>query len=383
MTSMTGSRDVPMLGWPRLPRWAGAAWAGVWTVGLVAPSAVGLEDAGHPWLSAVGLLVVAAMAIGATTDAVARAGARPPERWPLVAVQAVATVALAADPGLPWGTLPLLLAIAVGAAIAPRWSPWLVVVTAVAGAIIDHSEGTSWDVAGWGTGLTTLLAGLLTYAFSRLAFVIAELHRSRAELARSAVTAERLRFSRDLHDLLGHTLSVMVVKAQAARRAASSDPAETERHAADIETIGRQALSEVRQAVQGYRRANLEEEVAGCAEALRASGIHTRVDLGHEPMSDQQEELLTWVVREGATNVLRHAREAQNVSITTHSGDGGVSVRIEDDGTAPPRADSSGAGLAGLGERLRDSGGTLQTSREPTGFRLDVFVPGDRRGDQA
>ena len=315
-----GSSDAPMRGWPRLPRWAGAAWASLWAVALVAPSAAGLGDAGHPWLSAAGLLAVGVLSITATMDAVARAGARPPQRWPLVAIQAVVTAALAADPGLPWGTLPLLLAISVGSAVAVRWSPWLVAVTAAAAAIIDHAEGTSWDEAWWGTGLTTLLAGLLTYAFSRLAFVIAELHRSRAELARAAVTAERLRFSRDLHDLLGHTLSVMVVKAQAARRAATSDPAETERHTSDIETIGRQALSEVRQAVQGYRRANLEDEVAGCADALRASGIHTRVDLRHEPMSDQQEELLTWVVREGATNVMRHARDAQNVSITTLSG---------------------------------------------------------------
>jgi two-component system, NarL family, sensor histidine kinase DesK len=383
MTSMAGSPDGAMPGWPRLPRWAGAAWALVWAVGLVAPSAVGLNDAGHPWLSAAGLVVVVVTSVGATMDAAARAGARPPERWPLVAIQAVVTGALAADPGLPWGALPLLLAISVGSAVAARWSPWLVVVTAVAAAIIDRAEGSSWDDAGWGTGLTTLLAGLLTYAFSRLAVVIAELHRSRAELARSAVTAERLRFSRDLHDLLGHTLSVMVVKAQAARRAATSDPAETERHTADIETIGRQALAEVRQAVQGYRRTNLVDEVAGCAEALRASGIHTRVDLRHEPMSEQQEELLTWVVREGATNVLRHAREAQNVSITTLSGVGGVTIRIQDDGSGTLRPDPTGAGLAGLGERLRGSGGTLQTSRDQGGFRLDVFVPGDDPGDAA
>jgi two-component system sensor histidine kinase DesK len=383
MTTMGGRSDVRTPGWPRLPRWAGAVWAGVWTVGLLAPSAAGLADAARPWLAGTGLVVVGVMAVLAMRDAVARAGSRPPGLWPVVAVQAAITVALAFDPGLPWGALPLLLAISIGCAIPLRWAPWLVAATAAAAAVIERFEGMSWDGAVWGTGLTTLLAGLLTYAFGRLAYVIAELHRSRAELARSAVTAERLRFSRDLHDLLGHTLSVMVVKAQAARRAASSDPAETERHMTDIETIGRQALSEVRQAVQGYRRANLEEEVAGCAEALRASGIHTRVDLRHEPMSYQQEELLTWVVREGATNVLRHARQAQNVSITTLSGSGGVSVRIEDDGTAPPRADSSGAGLAGLGERLRGSGGTLQTSRQPGGFRLDVFVPGDHRGDLA
>ena len=381
MITMGGRSDEHVWGWPRLSRWVGAAWAGVWTLGLLAPSVVGLADASHPGPAALGLVVVGVTAVLAMMDAVARAGARPPGPWPLVAIQAAVTLALAADSGLPWGTLPLLLAISVGAAVALRWAPWLVAATAVGAAIIDRTEGTSWEGAVWGTGLTTLLAGLLTYAFGHLAYVIAELHRSRAELARSAVTAERLRFSRDLHDLLGHTLSVMVVKAQAARRAAPSDPAETERHASDIETIGRQALAEVRQAVQGYRRTSLDDEVAGAAEALRASGITTRVDLQHDPMSGRQEELLTWVVREGATNVLKHARDAQNAAITTRSDGGGITVCIEDDGVAARHPDGAGAGLAGLGERLRESGGTVETSRDEDGFRLDAFVPGDTLAD--
>jgi two-component system sensor histidine kinase DesK len=129
--------------------------------------------------------------------------------------------------------------------------------------------------------------------------------------------------------------------------------------------------------VQGYRRTSLEDEVTGAAEALRASGIQTDVHLGHEPMSGRQEELIAWVVREGTTNVLRHAREARHASISTLSRDGGVRVRIEDDGTTSPDPDGSGAGLAGLGERLRGSGGTVETSREGGGFRLLAFVPGE------
>ena len=130
----------------------------------------------------------------------------------------------------------------------------------------------------WTEGFVVLLAGLASAAFAALLDTVAELRRTRAELARVAVAEERERFSRDLHDLLGHTLSVMVVKAQAVRRLAAQDPDAAAAHAADIEQIGRQALVDVRQAVDAMRAPTLAEELDGARRALDAAGIATTVE---------------------------------------------------------------------------------------------------------
>ena len=117
-------------------------------------------------------------------------------------------------------------------------------------------------------------------AFTRLLETVAELRRTRAELARVAVAEERERFSRDLHDLLGHTLSVMVVKAQAVRRLAATDPDAAAEHAADIERVGRTALLDVRQAVDAMRAPSLSEELVGARDALEAAGIRATIEAG-------------------------------------------------------------------------------------------------------
>ena len=137
-------------------------------------------------------------------------------------------------------------------------------------------RGGSTRTSGRGCGPRrswSLLTLLASTAFTRLLETVAELRRTRAELARVAVAEERERFSRDLHDLLGHTLSVMVVKAQAVRRLAATDPEAAAQHAADIERVGRTALLDVRQAVDAMRAPSLPEELAGARDALEAAGI--------------------------------------------------------------------------------------------------------------
>ena len=125
----------------------------------------------------------------------------------------------------------------------------------------------------WTEVFVVALALLASTAFTRLLETVSELRRTRAELARVAVTEERERFSRDLHDLLGHTLSVMVVKAQAVRRLAPIDPEAAAQHAADIERVGRTALLDVRQAVDAMRAPSLPEELVGARDALESAGI--------------------------------------------------------------------------------------------------------------
>ncbi len=378
-------RDQAPPSWPRLPRWVAAGWALLWGGGLVASSAAGLGRAHHPALATAGLVAALALFVLLTVDATARAGTRRTDLWPAVAALSALVGALAADTGLPWGTLPLLVAISIGTSVRLAWSPWLVVAAAVAAAVVDGARGTTWDEAVLATGLTTLLAGLLTCAFSWLALVIAELHRTRAELARTAVGAERLRFSRDLHDLLGHSLSVIAVKAQAARRAVPTDPDAAVGHASDIETLARDALTGVREAVRGYRSTTLDAEVDRASQALRSAGISTEVVREEVALSAEQEELFAWVVREGATNVLRHAR-ASRATIHLTSDGSTASVVIEDDGAGPDHDEDrrdpadgggqlAGSGLAGLRDRLTGTGGTLATQDDADGFRLTVRLP--------
>ena len=375
--------------WPRLPAWAAALWAALWGAGLLLPSVVGLGDAHHPAWCALGLLAAYGIFIVTTVDANARAGARRPDLWPLAALLAVVCAALAADQGLPWGTLAILVAVAIGVSTRLAWAPWLVVATAIAAALVAGARDGDWGQAIWGTGLTTLLGGLLTCAFSWLASVIAELQSTRRQLARVAVSEERLRFSRDLHDLLGHSLSVISVKAQAARRSIPTDPVAAERHARDVEELAQQALTEVREAVQGYRRSDLDTELRRAAAALRDAGIHAEVVRDDASMSGEQQDLLAWVVREGATNVLRHAR-ARHATIRTAIVDGTATVVIEDDGLGPDADEDAtsgrddrvvpGTGLAGLRDRLTSAGGRLTTRADGRGFRLTVEVPPSRGG---
>jgi two-component system sensor histidine kinase DesK len=373
-------RPTAPAAWPGLARPAGAAWATLWAGGLLAPALVSTPRTSAPWLVGLALVGIGVLFVVTTADATARAGTRRTDLWFLVVAQAALTGLLALDRDLAWGTLPLLLAIAVGASTALRLAPWVVAAVAGAGAVIDGARGVPWGEAVLGTGSTTLLAGLLTWAFGWLASVIAELHRTRRELADTAVAAERLRFSRDLHDLLGHSLSVVSVKAQAAGRSVRTDPDAAERHAGDIARLAQEALHEVRQAVQGYRGTSLDAEVDRATAALRAAGIATTVDRNDGALSDSQQELLSWVVREGATNVLRHAR-ASHATIRTTTDRRGTTVVIEDDGDGPDpdedasRGSLSGSGLAGLRERLTGSGGTLATHADAEGFRLSVHLP--------
>ena len=262
-----GTDCAPGLWWCRVSPgpWAALVWVPLM---LAAPVAA----MGRNALGRVGLVVVAATAVAALFTAFGRRGRRTSVPDALLAVQAVATVVTVA-------TLPVdvslwlwvLLGLSLGAAAHPWWGPWAIIATALAAA--------SWlgFATGWGGAVggafTVLASGFGTYAFYRLTEVVAELHRTRAQLAAVAVREERQRMSRDLHDLLGHSLSLIVVKAEAVRRIGPGDPDAVVAHSRDIESIGRRALTQVRQAVAGYRGNGLADELASAEEALKAAGV--------------------------------------------------------------------------------------------------------------
>jgi two-component system, NarL family, sensor histidine kinase DesK len=222
----------------------------------------------------------------------------------------------------------------------------------------------------------------VTAALLSLSEAVRQLRAAREELAHRAVEKERLRFSRDLHDLLGHTLSVIVVKSEAARRVAPHDPDAAIAQITDIESVGRQALTEIREAVTGYREGSLTTELARADSVLSATGTTLAVSRSGPPPTPRAEALLSWVVREAITNVVRHTH-ATHCAITLSTTTDHTRLTITDNGprtTTPPPTSSPGItpnGLKGLTERLTAAGGTLHAGPDPRrhGFVVTAELP--------
>lgn len=221
---------------------------------------------------------------------------------------------------------------------------------------------------------SALLAAALVLVVRNMIRLIRELDSTRNELARAAVEQERMRFARDLHDLLGHTLSLIVVKSEVVRRLAERDPAAAAREAAEIEQIGRQALNEVREAVTGYRARAFSEELDNACSALQDAGIETTVRLpGQEAdLPPAVDQAFAWVVREAATNVIKHSG-ARTTRIVVESG-AGWSLTVRDNGRGRVGEAHEGNGLRGLRERMAVLGGTLTVS-DAGGFAVRANVP--------
>lgn len=276
-----------------------------------------------------------------------------------------------------WSTLfPALCAFAVRL---PERARLTVVLLLTAIAAAASSSGGAGNAIG--VGASTFGVGLMILGMRRLAETNQALHVARAELARSAVTEERERFARDLHDLLGHSLSVIALKAELAGRLLPDRPQEAQTHVAELEGVARDALREVREAVSGYRRPALAAEIEGARMALEAAGITLDVGLPAQELPTEVEAVLAWTVREGTTNVIRHSGARACRIVAAASPDGGrASVAIEDDGGGPHAAGSGdgGNGLAGLRERALALDGTVDAGPHADGrpgFRLQVSVP--------
>jgi two-component system sensor histidine kinase DesK len=233
-----------------------------------------------------------------------------------------------------------------------------------------HSVGTVTTAA-----FGTALACAVVFTLRQMGWLISELRSTRQGLAAAAVAQERLRFSRDLHDLLGHTLSLVVVKAEAVRRLVERDPAGAAAQARDIEEVGRRALGEVREAAAGYRDAGLGAEIAQARRVLAAAGITLAVRTPTTALPTGVDRLLAWVVREAATNVVRHSG-ASRCDIDVTADQAMATVDIADDGRAQGPPATPGLGLLGLTERLSAAGGALLAGpAEGGGFRVRATAP--------
>ncbi|MGW1227591.1 sensor histidine kinase [Streptomyces sp. NPDC002530] len=333
----------------------------------------------NPWIGGLGLLAFNSLYISLVARGFTKEKRESRVSYVLLGTMAVITFGLAIGYGGSWLLFFPLLSLACGTILRRRWLAAVLFALAVSVCLIavwrEDGAATPWTLA-----YGTFISGAVTAAILTLSETVRELASTREELARTAVEKERLRFSRDLHDLLGHTLSVIVVKSEAARRLAPRDMDAALLQVADIESVGRQALTEIREAVTGYREGSLATELDRARSALTAAGITPSVRRSGPPLAPQTEALLGWVVREAVTNVVRHS-SATTCSFVVDGTADRVHLTVTDDGTtptAPPSPGIGGTGLKGLTERLAAAGGSLTAGPAHSGgFTVRAELPAD------
>jgi two-component system sensor histidine kinase DesK len=257
------------------------------------------------------------------------------------------------------------------------WAWGVPLALALCGAVTFLPEHVArWSVHGfqWGLGGGTLFAAVVVAGMRVFAGTNSRLHRAEEEIEQLGAEQERLRIARDLHDLLGHALTTVTVKAELASRLVVRDPARAAAEMAEVAELGRQSLADVRATVSGYREISLVRELAAAREVLAAAGIEAELPAAAEDVPGDLRELFGWVVREGVTNAVRHSR-ARRVAVTV----GGRAIEVENDGVeeASGGGRTAGHGLIGLSERAALLGGHLQAGPDGAhSYRLRVEVPG-------
>ena len=205
-----------------------------------------------------------------------------------------------------------------------------------------------------------------------------EQHRARKKLQRAeeevqhlAQIAERERIARDLHDVLGHTLSLIVLKSELASKLADAEPSRAAEEIRDVERISREALAQVRATIQGYHARSLQAEAQHAAQALEAAGVKVNWEFESADIPAAQEGVLAMALREAVTNVIRHAK-ATSCSLRLHVEPGGCRLEIRDDGCG--QMTPEGVGLSGMRRRVEALGGKLQREAA-SGTRLVITLP--------
>jgi two-component system sensor histidine kinase DesK len=351
-------------------RWS---FAGMFWLIFLAPAIGDTLASNHGVLARAGTLLAFAAFIAVYLLSVPLTAFRPkndPIRYltPLVALGlGLLTLPVAGENGL--GTFVYVAVVAVG--LLPTR-----IAIGLAACIAALATLLTLTVPGWSRDPGSLLfsiglATVATAAFVRLLRRNAELAIAREDLAHLAVEQERARFARDLHDLLGHSLTVITVKAELAGRLMTRDPAKAAAEVADIERLAREALADVRATVAGYREVTLAVELSSARSAFDAAGIAAELPGALDDVPGDRRELFGWVVREGVTNVVRHSR-AHRVRVEVSRN----TVEVVDDGSGCAGTAEDGHGLEGLRERLAEVGGRLEAGPVDTGgFRLYAEVP--------
>jgi two-component system, NarL family, sensor histidine kinase DesK len=234
--------------------------------------------------------------------------------------------------------------------------------------------------------VASLDIGLIVFGLSRLSTIVRYVHAARAELAQLAVIRERMRFARDLHDLLGYSLSAITLKAELTRRLIGANPARARDELGEVLDISRQALADVRLVASSYRNLSFAKEAASVTSLLSTAGIAAEVEINCGALAEKVDTVLATVLREAVTNILRHSA-AQHCSIEANQAGGTVRLRIVNDGVPRLAANlRSGGGLENLAVRLAAVGGTLTATILPAGrfeVRVETSITGIRASAQA
>jgi two-component system sensor histidine kinase DesK len=246
----------------------------------------------------------------------------------------------------------------------------------VAAALLIAAELLTRLIPGWednGYGLAVLLGSVATWGVRLAGERQGRLQVAQSEIAALAVQNERARIAADLHDILGHSLTVVTVKAELAQRLLDVDLDRARKELRDLESLARDALSDVRATAMGVRGISLPGEIAAARQALAAAHVACELPGAADDVPTRNRELFAWTIREAVTNIVRHSRASRcEVTLGPHS------VEIVDDGTGPPfPAASDGQGLQGLRRRADALGAELTVGRreDQPGFRVRVEIP--------
>lgn len=375
---MSDTRSDPALD-TRGPGRFGIAFAAIWLFYLEGPVVAGWQrrDSAQGWLGIIATVAFAVLYLSVFLSMRPLGRRRPgmplramlkgPVGAAVIGLQIVLGVVVCLFVGQAGTATAVYIGVAAMFCLPVLWA-W-----AVAVAVATVTYVATATVAGWqaDTGIVfgTLVATLAVWGIQQSTNRSVALLAVREENARLAVEDERNRMARDLHDILGHSLTVITVKAELARRLIDVDTDRARNELSDLERLSRDALTDVRRAVEGYRDLTLPGELARAKIALVAAEIEPHLPNSTDDVPSPLRELFAWTVREGVTNVVRHSGAA-TCTVRLHPD----RVEIEDDGRGIADA-ATGHGLLGLSERAGSMGAVLVTrSVEPHGFLLQVVA---------
>ena len=363
----------PVAGAPGRNPWERYGWIvrGVWLVFLVYPVLALVTTELPLWQTVVGLVLVAVFAVVYVVGAqhLERMGPRGPSttRRAVVCLVVLVGCTVATAPLIgasSLGFLPFVVAFAMFA-LPLAWSITVgVLATLVAGGaavLADPDEGT------WSVAIIVFAVGVMTGGVRLVADRGEQYERMSRDLA---IVEERERVARDVHDVLGHSLTVVTVKAELAERLVDLDPERAKAELAEIQALSRQALAEIRATVGGLRAARLGDELVSARTALAGAGIEAHVPDDAGCVDPRHRTVLAWVLREAMTNVVRHSdADACWVELDTNR------LTVRDDGRGV-RDGPEGNGIRGLRERVGAAGGTLSIApgRDGHGTVLEVTL---------
>jgi two-component system, NarL family, sensor histidine kinase DesK len=302
------------------------------------------------------------------------------EDWPLwqrltvLTAQGVITYIPVAIFGKLWGDMAGFFA---GSAmlLLAGWVAWTVFAATIVSILVLSGvlASDAYDVAY--LTLSTLVLGLVVFGLARLSLLIKYVHARRGELAQLAVISERMRFARDLHDLLGYSLSAITLKAEFTRRLIGTNPGRARDELAEVLDIARQALADVRIVASGYRNISLAKEASSVNSLLAAAGIDAQVDINCGMLDEKVDTVLATVLREAITNMLRHSTARHCTIEASLTGDT-IHLNVANDGAARAAPSAHRGGLDNLSSRMASIGGHITTQvRDDGWFTVHAQAP--------